>query len=145
MTTDEDPRRSEVATSEDSSQYDDAWFGQWSFSESNVMGFATLATWLGFEDAVKAPPAPKDLPRLRKDLSQENLEFLNEKFKNHEKEHHSMPSDGWTEVNIEAAISHAAWLTTPEENDHCLSLGELGWIPQSSAPRDRPWRFRYQV
>lgn len=122
MTTDEDPRRSEVATSEDSSQYDDAWFGQWSFSESNVMGFATLATWLGFEDAVKAPPAPKDLPRLRKDLSQENLEFLNEKFKNHEEEHHSMPSDGWTAAQpYEAAISHAAWLTTPEENETIAS------------------------
>ena len=60
---------------EQSCEYSDSWFGQWPYSEKNVKGFTFCAKWLGFEESVKDPPAAKDLPRMRKDLSQENLEF----------------------------------------------------------------------
>ena len=45
-----------------------------------MKGFTFCAKWLGFEESVKDPPAAKDLPRMRKDLSQENLEFFYENF-----------------------------------------------------------------
>ena len=107
---------------EQTSQYSNPWFGQWPFSESNVKGFEFCATWLGFDETVKDPPAVKDLPRLRKDLSQENLEILDEKTEGSGNINNDVPSDGWTATQpYEAEISNAAWLSTPEVGETLAS------------------------
>ena len=112
---------------EQTSQYSNPWFGQWPFSESNVKGFEFCATWLGFDEKVKDPPAVKDLPRLRKDLSQENLEILDEKTEGSGKINNDVPPDGWTATQpYEAEISNAAWLSTPEVGETLASRLE-GW------------------
>ena len=71
---------------------------------------------------MKDPPAAKDLPRMRKDLSQENLEFFYENFESGLEEKSGAPSDGWTAAQpYEAAISSATWLTTPEVDETLVS------------------------
>ena len=114
---------SSSSTNDHSVGLDDAFFGQWDISESNIMGFESCASWLGIQDAVKEAPAPKDLPRLRKDSSQENLEFMDSNLKNDEEiESNIPPEDGWTAaMPYKAMISNAYWLTKPEVGETTAS------------------------